>query len=653
MYNFGVYADTNTFIFDSSKPIVLIGGMNGRGKTTFLEAILLALYGKNSIAYKESKYKSYGSYLRSYVYKYGWEQRTYIELEFENDEGSLKNYIVHREWDALSKRTKEAISVKEDGEYSQFLTQNWPMFVESILPSALSSFYFFDGEKIAELAVDSTNNQMKQSIRSMLGITVLDTLKNDLNKETRKALRAARGKEGIEELNLIRSKRDAAKSKLSSIDDKIIQTEEQIKAIDLQNEQLNEKYTIQGGEAFERRQEILKRQSELQVALKNTETELLSDASAALPLLLVKDLLGDIKLQAEDEHNDFVMRQSLMLMDQYLEDYKRERDHEGLEGREFLDFVKQKIEEENVETLYQLSDHAIFQVTSLLEHTLEDEKNNTQKKIEDKRKIKKELKKIDSHLSLDINEEELNKIQKQLKANGETLIQLKSSLAQLKKSRVEINVEYMAKSSEFNNNVEKYIQNVESLDEADRKIRYTDIALKLIDRYMVELQKRKTSVLGETITDCYKKLANKKHLIQSIEMDPETLDIKYYDEGRHPVDKNSLSAGEKQLMVVSILWALAICSRKKLPVIIDTPLSRLDSLHRRALITTYFPAASDQTIILSTDSEINRDYYNMMKKDIGSEFTLLYNEERKCTVVKTGYFEDNNDSKASKSISTI
>lgn len=56
------------------------------------------------------------------------------------------------------------------------------MFIENQIPSALSNFYFFDGEKISELAVDQTGEQVKESIRAMLGMTVLDTLKNDLEK---------------------------------------------------------------------------------------------------------------------------------------------------------------------------------------------------------------------------------------------------------------------------------------------------------------------------------------------------------------------------------------------------------------------------------------------------------------------------------------
>ena len=65
--NFGVYAGINTFEFANNKPVVLIGGMNGRGKTTFLEAVLLALYGANSFAYNESKYHTYGQYIKPFI----------------------------------------------------------------------------------------------------------------------------------------------------------------------------------------------------------------------------------------------------------------------------------------------------------------------------------------------------------------------------------------------------------------------------------------------------------------------------------------------------------------------------------------------------------------------------------------------------------
>ena len=91
-------------------------------------------------------------------------------------------------------------------------------------------------------------------------------------------------------------------------------------------------------------------------------------------------------------------------------------------------------------------------------------------------------------------------------------------------------------------------------------------------------------------------------------------------------------------MVISLLWALAICSEKKLPVIIDTPLSRLDMSHRRALIKTYFPNASEQTIILSTDSEIDETNYVLIKQSVGDKYTLKYNDKTRNTIIKSGYF---------------
>lgn len=133
-------------------------------------------------------------------------------------ESTGREYVINRKWDSLSRRTAETITVKENGQYSEFLTKNWAMFIENILPSALSSFYFFDGEKIAELAVDDTNVQMKESIRSMLGISVLDVLKNDLGRVLRKSSKkTTHGRAGMD-LEELRQKKEELEIALQKTD---------------------------------------------------------------------------------------------------------------------------------------------------------------------------------------------------------------------------------------------------------------------------------------------------------------------------------------------------------------------------------------------------------------------------------------------------
>ena len=249
----------------------------------------------------------------------------------------------------------------------------------------------------------------------------------------------------------------------------------------------------------------------------------------------------------------------------------------------------------------------------------------------------KQIGELDSYLSLDINEKELQKVYKKIKKAEEKLIKDQVKMSALEQKRTAANSKVMTTTSEFNKYVEAYLATAESRDSSERTIKYSNIALSILDKYQVELQKRKTDILAETITSCYKKLANKKNLINKIVMESDSLAIKYLSEEGKEVTQDSLSAGEQQLMVISILWALAICSKKKLPVIIDTPLSRLDSLHRIALINTYFPNAGEQTIILSTDSEIDSTYYDLMKDNVGDEFTLKYDEKTKSTSIERGY----------------
>ena len=299
--------------------------------------------------------------------------------------------------------------------------------------------------------------------------------------------------------------------------------------------------------------------------------------------------------------------------------------------------ITQTTEDNQIETVYGLSEQALFQTNNLVEGVLKNTADETKIIIKKKKKLVKQISEFDSYLMLDINDKELKNIHKKIKAAEQAIIDDQVKIAELEQRRGAANSRVMTATSEFGKYVEAYLSTAELKDSSDRIIKYSNIALNVIEKYRIELQKRKTNILAATITDCYLKLANKKNLIQTIVMDPESLDLRYLSENGAEVPKDSLSAGEQQLMVISILWALALCSKKKLPVIIDTPLSRLDSLHRTALITTYFPNAGEQTIILSTDSEIDAGYYQLMKENIGDEFTLNYDENSKSTSIERGY----------------
>lgn len=637
LYNFGIYAGENTFSFSGEKPVVLIGGLNGRGKTTFLSAILLSLYGDGSVAYKESGYKTYGQYLRSYVNNDCWDRRAYVEMEFVVTGSESAEYLVRREWDALGKRTKEQITVKKNGIRDDFLTENWSMFVESILPGALAGFYFFDGEKIADMAVDSTSPQLKESIRAMLGITVLDVLKNDLFRVMKKVRRKTAGTRSAQELEELREAKDSAEKALTEADEKIRTVFDRIAAKKAEIEEAYHRYDAQGGTALEKRDEINRRRAELQAEYARNEENLFGAAASVLPMAMVSDLIGDIRLTAQDEHNEHVLQQAVVQIEDLLDQFTDENLASADGGREFFRFIKEKAEGAGKQSVYSLSDQALFQVGDI-ETQLGNIRKDTKDVLSKKKELKGKLAETDSLLQLDINEKKLEEIRETIRSMEDERVRLEVELRALQNDRSSLNAAVITKTAEFNRYVEGYLRDTELTDDSDRTMKYSNLAVQIIDRYTVELQKRKTGLLAETVTECYKKLANKSNLIDRVEIDSGTLEISYYDENGKEVEKTSLSAGEKQLVVVSILWALAICSHKKLPVIIDTPLSRLDSIHRSSLITTYFPQAGEQTIILSTDSEIDRAGYEMMKDDVGDEFTLYYDEAEKSTKIRKGYF---------------
>jgi DNA sulfur modification protein DndD len=169
-------------------------------------------------------------------------------------------------------------------------------------------------------------------------------------------------------------------------------------------------------------------------------------------------------------------------------------------------------------------------------------------------------------------------------------------------------------------------------------IKECDAIANLLNTDIVKLRKKKIHLLQEKTFEMYKLLSSRSGLIKDLQIDNKTYEITIRDRNGHEMKKSGLSAGEKEIFAVSLLWGLAQTSQLNLPIIIDTPLSRLDSIHRDNIVTKYFPNAAEQVIILSTDTEIDNSYYKILESYLSGAGKLVYNQINELSKFEKGYF---------------
>ncbi len=230
----------------------------------------------------------------------------------------------------------------------------------------------------------------------------------------------------------------------------------------------------------------------------------------------------------------------------------------------FISFMMTEINSDKSEELYNLSDYNLYQIELLNADKLKRCALHTQELVAKRDKNQRKVDEVDNSLSVDIDESVLTELFEQIKAKEHDVIAKQVEIEALCKDRTTLHGNLIAAESEFSKYAEKTLSILESMDADERTVKYAHMAVQIIKLYRIRLQERKTDILAQTMTECYKKLANKKNLVDCIKMDPETLDLQYLNADGEEIAKKRLSAGEKQLMVISLLWALAICSKKKI-----------------------------------------------------------------------------------------
>ena len=190
--------------------------------------------------------------------------------------------------------------------------------------------------------------------------------------------------------------------------------------------------------------------------------------------------------------------------------------------------------------------------------------------------------------------------------------------------------------------VERELERLNELQldrEADRqRIQLVTGVQSVLEMYSEQLTHVKVEALQDAVVDCFNQLCRKQGLVKRIEIDSQTFSVTLYDRQDRSIPKAELSAGEKQIYAISMLWGLAKTSGRPLPMIIDTPLGRLDSDHQHRLIEGYFPHASHQVVVLSTDTELDKQNFEMLSPHVSHAYHLVYNQIEGSTSAEKRYF---------------
>lgn len=155
------------------------------------------------------------------------------------------------------------------------------------------------------------------------------------------------------------------------------------------------------------------------------------------------------------------------------------------------------------------------------------------------------------------------------------------------------------------------------------------------------LRKKKAQIETEMQTQLNRLLVSYKGHIGRVELSDsmEHFNIKLYHSSGNEISLNQLNAASKQIFIQVLLKVLRNLGDYNPPVMIDTVMGVLDNESRDALMEEYFPQLAEQTILLCTTSEIRTDIdYVKLEPFISKTYTLHRNVEKQHTTIDKGYF---------------
>ena len=686
LYNIGPYIDRNIFDLssDENRNIVLIGGKNGAGKTTFFKSIKTCLYGCRVWGF-EAPGKEYYSIIENLLnskLQYDVSARGYVELELEFNNGKqIDVYRLHREWEKKKKGVDEVFLIYKDDDLLDAESQsNFINYLLSIIPPDMFNFYFFDGESIADFFLgNSGGKNFKNAFLKLYGLDTLSLMVENFERYFKK-------KDGS---NTTYFAYQEAKKKLSSCEDDIERMHEQLKTLEndidllqIKLQALYKEYSKSGGVSLADWKEINANLTKEEAKREEINKWLKETANHYLPFLIVKKQMQDLLARLEHEQeakNRRAICEALQEenIQKALLNFLNEKGIAESSSEEIVQFLRTIfVGNEEQKVLFDLSNSQINRLIAQIYEKLDFEQQliiKASRALELSLKNTKKLREQLSASSIDGYEEYSEQKEKIEKA----LMDFKLKTEKLVQDIAVKDVEKMQLNSEFNKAKEAYEKMLKSKSISELSSRAIGVYTLLEE----ELIARQGKILQHAFIECFSAIINKDNFIDGIVIDKNinVIPYKFIDvtflqienylrinakthflemfDSKYLIEINKLrlgekenimlpspitapfSQGERQVYIMSLYLALLKTSKKDIPFFIDTPFARIDSNHRAKIVEEFFNKISNQMFILSTDEEIVGEYKKLIDNKISDCFILSINDYGNTTVIPSKYFE--------------
>ncbi len=641
---------------NDGKNIILIGGMNGFGKTSLLEAIYLGLYGKEAITYlaraglkTETGYPSFleralhGQAIRN--------SRDIMSVMVQVNINENEAFQFLRKW-FFSKSGEWASGSEELLIYEVRSGIRQPhkttgthvdeLLDRHFIPAHLAPFFFFDGEEVKKLADQSRVEQIKQGMEGLLGVVLLRKLTKRLEQYQANKSQGVSTVDEEKHRQLLEQLTNH-EAQLQADNDRRYAMENELDSLKTQREELTSRIIASGGGGGDvaTAKEIIAEQKDAEAELTRVLDQLDSILSEKLPFHFVaQELRSELvsKLHAElekirwDEHKRSMEPGKARFMSRFSEDGEPAINPSLTDEQRNAINVRLEAAWESLfypppegcadeivhDYLYGDKREHVIDLMGNLKVGVKDILSLLERKETLQRRIKELINRYTRIEGVD-RDGTLAKLNAELNTVNALISQKDRECADLNRAIKSLEQDIQNERATYEREHEKFIQANPVKSVVAKAQRVCD----LINELIPSLYTLKTQKLADAMTEVYHSLAHKDQVAR-IDIDEVGQTKVLSKEGNEIIFDRS--AGENQLFATALIAGLAKVSGMDAPLVVDTPLGRLDSKHRKNILNFWVSDSKRQVILLSQDKEIDREMYQHLEPHIAKTYVLHHQQ---------------------------